>query len=300
MQTEDKTMNQFDSWIRQARCEIGTGCQGGTPDGVALPGQQTEQKKEITKQKEGQNMKRLKVIAIGLLAGIAVALPPPAQGAAGIMNSPHNFIANDGSSFVNGTNWYPNNNLCEVCHVVHKAPYSTQTIGPLWNHTTTVGKQYTPYTSPRLSVDGYPNGAQPGYASLACLSCHDGSIAINEQGGKTTTTGTALFAPSWAIIAQGGTDLSHAHPIGISYDTVLASGDTYFNPVTTAISDASGDTKTIAQELLFQEQGGADMIECASCHDIHQVKGASATASDSLKIGGDGVISSLCLTCHIK
>jgi hypothetical protein len=244
-------------------------------------------------------MKRLKIIAIGLLAGLAVALPPPAQGAAGIKGSPHDF-SDQTNFFVNGTNWVPNNNLCEVCHVVHKAPYSSQTIGPLWNHTTTVGKQYTPFTSPNLSADGYPNGAQPGYASLACLSCHDGSIAINEQGGKTTPTGgTAVNIPSWAQIAVGGTDLSGCHPIGISYDTVFAK-DGYLNPVTTAITDAGTDTKTIAQEMLFQEQSGSDVLECASCHDIHQQKGASATATDSLKIGSDGVISTLCLTCHIK
>ncbi len=244
-------------------------------------------------------MKNLRLIAIGLLAAMAIALPRLAQASQGIKGSPHDF-SDQTNFFVNGTNWVPNNNLCEVCHVIHKAAYSSQTIGPLWNHTTTVGKTYTPFTSPRLTADGYPNGAAPGYASLACLSCHDGSIAINEQGGKTAPTGgAAVNIPSWAQVAVGGTDLSGTHPIGISYDTVYAK-DGYLNPVTTPITDAGSDTKTIAQEMLFQEAGSSDTLECASCHDIHQQKGASSTTRDSLLVGSDGVASALCLTCHVK
>jgi hypothetical protein len=248
-------------------------------------------------------MKKLKVIAIGLLAGLAVTLPPPAQAGMGMKGAPHDFTATT-NFWVGGTNnWVPNNNLCEVCHVVHKAPAAFKTAGPLWNHNLSANT-WTPFTSPRLTVDGYPSGGTPGYSSLACLSCHDGSVAINQLGGSASPTGgTAIYVPSWAKVAVNGTDLSGTHPIGISYDTILASGDTFFQPVTTTLTDAGNDSgvKTIAQDMLFQEAGaGANMIECASCHDIHQVKGASATAKDSLIVGADGVVSSLCITCHIK
>ena len=250
-------------------------------------------------------MKTLKFAAIGLVAGVAVALSPPVQGATGIKGSPHDFT--DQTNFWVGgtTNWVPNNDICEECHTIHKAPSTFKNAGPLWNHTLSANT-WTPFTSPRLTADGYASGGTPGYASLACLSCHDGSIGINQQGtAGTIEGGTKIFVPSWAVIAVGGTDLSGTHPIGIDYQTVINNGDSYFQPVTTAVTDAGADSgvKTIQQELLFNETssgGTGAMVECASCHDIHQVVGASGTARDSLRIGADGVVSSLCLTCHIK
>ena len=117
----------------------------------------------------------------------------------------------------------------------------------------------------------------------------------------------------WAAPTSAGT-----HPIGIDYNLVQPV-DGYLNPATTLVQNAGADSgvKTIQQELLFDERSigaGSGMLECASCHDIHQQKGVSGIATtgttmkyrDALKIGGvnafNGNSSSqaLCLTCHIK
>lgn len=62
--------------------------------------------------------------------------------------------------------------VCVYCHTPHQA--SSALPAPLWNRTT----RATTYTMPASqSRDGGP--AQPGAASLACLSCHDGTVAID-------------------------------------------------------------------------------------------------------------------------
>lgn len=260
-------------------------------------------------------MKHSKLVVLGMVAAVAVLGPPLAQADSttpGIVNSPHDFTVQT-NFWVSGlTNWVPQNDVCEECHTPHKAQASYRTGGPLWAHPEPGGiPTYVPFTSAGLTANGYPNGAQPGWASLACLSCHDGSIAINQLNGSTTPTGgAAVNVPSFAQITTAGNNLSGTHPIGISYDTVQGNDPSGFNAPSSAVSDAGADTgKSISKLLLFNETavgGSADMVECASCHDIHQRRGVSGTASsgamshrDSLIVGAASP-QNLCLTCHIK
>jgi len=63
------------------------------------------------------------------------------------------------------------------------------------------------------STPGQPDGV-----SKLCLSCHDGTVALDSYGGvngSTIITGSALL----------GTDLSTSHPISMKYDAALASTD---------------------------------------------------------------------------
>jgi hypothetical protein len=271
-------------------------------------------------------MKQIRIVAIGLLAVAAVAVSPPAARAdtttPGIVGSSHDFTANT-NFWVNGATYVPNNDVCEECHAIHKAGGSSsayRNAGPLWNHTGSGSPPtYTPFTSPALAAAGI-TGNQPGWASLACLSCHDGIIAINELGGKAPSTPiTMASVASWAQITTGagGIDLSSTHPIGFSYDTAQTANPSGLNPSSTAISATGGagaagadNGSTISKLLLFNETtvgGTANMVECASCHDIHQRKGNSGLASasplghrDSVTIGSSTSVQPLCLTCHIK
>ncbi len=264
-------------------------------------------------------MKTSRILILGLLTGGALLAPGLAQAATtpGMVNSPHDFTVST-NLWVNGvTNWVPNNSVCEECHTVHKADAAYKNAGPLWAHNMS-GNTYTPFTSPTLKADGYANGGTPGWSSLACLSCHDGSVAINSLNGSVASTPVNLPNGTTFQIAVGGTDLSGTHPIGIDYN-VVQPVDGYLNASSTIVQNAGADSgvKTIQQELLFNETGtggGSGMIECASCHDIHQQMGVSGTSPtgttmkyrDALKIGGinpfNGNSSSqaLCLTCHIK
>lgn len=63
--------------------------------------------------------------------------------------------------------------ICVYCHTPHGANQLTS--APLWNRTINTN-QYTIYNKPRTLEQ--PIG-QPGPNSLTCLSCHDGTIAID-------------------------------------------------------------------------------------------------------------------------
>jgi hypothetical protein len=107
--------------------------------------------------------------------------PYPASVAAeDIKNTLHNLST---SNIVAGTNISGSTNqtaeVCVFCHTPHGAnPNTVGTPGapPLWNRTVSNTTTYAIYTSPNF--DGL-NSGQPQGVSLACLSCHDGTIALD-------------------------------------------------------------------------------------------------------------------------
>ena len=120
----------------------------------------------------------------------------------------------------------------------------------------------------------------PGSRSKLCLSCHDGTVALDSFGGYT---GTTNYITGNALI---GTDLSNDHPVSFTYDSSLATTDGGLYDPTTANSGLGG---TIDADLLFNTQ-----LECSSCHDAHN----SAGVANLLVKANSG--SALCMTCHNK
>jgi len=177
--------------------------------------------------------------------------------------------------------------LCVTCHTPHNAN-TTQSDAPLWNHQITIAS-YTVYTSSTMNAaPGQPNGV-----SKLCLSCHDGTVAIDSFG---TRVGTR-----YAQFGRIGTDLAPHHPISFTYDSSLAAVD---GELRDPASTPSGLGSTIANDLL---RGG--QLECTSCHDVHVERNNSgctgchtvhpmSTKTLSLRKSNDG--SALCLTCHAK
>jgi predicted CXXCH cytochrome family protein len=209
-------------------------------------------------------MKKLKLVAA------LSALVAPAIMAGTISGSAHDF---------QGKGW-SGGQICIACHAPH-GTNTTVTDAPLWNHalaTTT----YTLYTSPTMNA----TIGQPGATSKLCLSCHDGTVAIDSFG---SVVGTSMMTGSKNL----GTSLANDHPIGITYDAGLVASDGSLAPLTTPVTIGSGTktkTGTIATTLLV---GGK--VECASCHDVH----------NTFTAGGDLVkmsltASALCAACHTK
>jgi len=105
--------------------------------------------------------------------------PYPASVAAeDIKNTLHNLST---SNIVAGINisGNPANQTAEVCvfcHTPHGANLSAPGATPLWNRTVPLNSGYIIYGSPNF--DG-ANSGQPQGVSLACLSCHDGTIALD-------------------------------------------------------------------------------------------------------------------------
>ena len=181
---------------------------------------------------------------------------------AGITGSDHDFSTES---------WNTTGQICVVCHTPHNA---NSGITPLWNHATTTST-FTVYTSPSLDAAV----GQPSASSKACLSCHDGTVALDSFGGNTgstTMTGDRNL----------GTDLVNDHPISLGYDTALATADGGLYDPATASSGLGG---TINDDLLL---GGK--MECASCHDVH-----NSTNLPKLLVKSNAS-SALCFTCHSK
>ena len=177
--------------------------------------------------------------------------------------------------------WAPSTNRgCGVCHTTHQAINLMS--APLWNHETTVVAGYTLYNSP--TFDGSSSITDPGASSRLCLSCHDGTVALENFGG--TTNGTSFIDPSARIGGVAGNDLSTDHPISFEYTDALAVSDGGLFPPTTT---NSGLGSTIDNDLLFNGR-----MECASCHDVHNQYGVMHLLKMS------NVNSELCLTCHNK
>jgi hypothetical protein len=243
-----------------------------------------------------------------LIVGVALALPSlsNAQTIKGIEGSVHDF-----SNRTNNT-WNSRSGVCSPCHAAHHTDPAQ--IVPLWIHETTkanyAGKMYT---SPSMdaTVSSTPTGT-----SLACLSCHDGTVAINSFISSAPPTGTnaVYIDPS----AQIGPDLHTTHPISFVYDAGLAALDGGLeNPVTYKIGDnksvltvnnppvpATGwsgisiSGKTIDEALLNNHR-----MECSSCHDVHKLIGSAPSSGILAKLSGSDVNgrgSILCRTCHIK
>lgn len=172
---------------------------------------------------------------------------------------------------LSGEAWNSSGEICIVCHTPHNAISTTGAV--LWNHTET-SAVFTPYTSATLNA----TAGQPDGTSKLCLSCHDGTIALEDFGGATGGTNF--------IASPLGSDLSNDHPISFIYDVALSTADgELYDPTT----QTSGLGSTISADLLF-----TGSLECASCHDVHNSSGFSSL----LRI--DNAASALCLTCHNK
>jgi hypothetical protein len=154
----------------------------------------------------------------------------------GLKNSHHDF---------SGALW-SGNEYCKPCHTPHNANMEVPG-SPLWNHQVT-DASFQLYSSPTLnSVPGQPMGN-----SKLCLSCHDGTVAIDNHSGFTGGTYYVTFG-------NLSTNLSDDHPISFAYNAALASNDAgLYNPA----SASSGLGGTIEEDLL--QEGN---LECTSCHD---------------------------------
>jgi predicted CXXCH cytochrome family protein len=203
-----------------------------------------------------------------LLTAIAILMLTPFINAQTIVGSAHDFSTQT---------WNTSGEICKVCHTPHNADISVSN-APLWNHQLSAVASYLVYSSATMNATvGQPDGS-----SKLCLSCHDGTVALQNFGGVTSGT-TYMTGPNLV-----GTELNNDHPVSFTYDAALATADPgLFNP-TTHLSGLGG---TITNDLLI-----AGKLQCSSCHDVHN---NAAGTPPSLLVKSNAA-SALCLTCHNK
>ena len=207
----------------------------------------------------------------GVLSLAAVMLFYATSSFATIVGTAHDFSSSGG--VLDHTS---GQQICKMCHVPHNAG-SVEV--PLWRGTLQSHGVYGLYSSPTLNA----TVSQPSGPTKACLSCHDGTIAMHPVQGCSDCHGRD--GPALVYLAQH-------HPVSFTYDRGLSIADGALrDPSTTAVPALGG--RTIQQGMLNQNR-----MECSSCHDVHAAKGDSATAAKLLLV--ENTKSKLCLTCHNK
>ncbi len=188
---------------------------------------------------------------------------------------------------------------------------------PLWNHQLTAHdpSSYSMYwNGPGAPQTGshasqaIALGMAPGSVSLLCLSCHDGSVAVNSygtgpNGGLTNIqpsgsySGGGITINSAYIIGQDAILQNH-HPIGFDYNLVQAA-DTEIRPSSTILSNYNGNAMSIQDHLygasVISGCTTGNCLECGSCHSVHN----KSNTGERLLWRTDKN-SALCLTCHDK
>jgi len=105
-------------------------------------------------------------------------LPTKFSNQGGIINTRHNLTQNSDTGNIGGTmDPYRNNygEVCVYCHTPHGA--NEQVEAPLWNRTLS-SASYTTYDQLGSSTITSTITA-PGPSSVTCLSCHDGTLAVD-------------------------------------------------------------------------------------------------------------------------
>lgn len=197
---------------------------------------------------------------VGAIAVAGLALPAMAQ----ISGSDHDFSGNSWSG----------GEICKPCHIPHNAD---TTVGRLWNHE---------LTTATYTMHGGTGTAEADFdeTSRLCLSCHDGTVALDSFGGQT---GTSFMNGSELL----GTDLTNDHPVGSDGEYPPDPKPSWWDGAFRAEADLPSGVR-----LKTWNNGTEDrkVVGCTTCHNVHGRGGYPHL----LNISNSG--SALCLGCHIK
>jgi len=254
-----------------------------------------------------------KVLSLAVVAILATATTSYAQFTAVIAGGPHDL---SNGSAVRNNNATINGQTCVFCHV----PHSGSTSLPLWNRSAPTGGAYQVYTSSTSNTVATGAGVAAGISG-ACMSCHDGTIAMdvvtNVNGlpfGTAPTGGTVAFTAGpnkkatysngtggTANVMTGGlpflgTDLRNDHPVAVTYQAAVTADPSHYAAVTQVgakiyVNGAGG------QLPLYGSSAATATVECASCHDAHN-NSLNGTNGGFLRQANTG--SQMCKACHNK
>lgn len=187
-------------------------------------------------------MKRNQKILVTAMLGAASALAMNvAMGAASIKDTPHNLGSGNTLTKTPSGNTPPNHSsntgeICVFCHTPHGADNSAAV--PIWNKKLGIGGVSTDLAYTRYGSLGTTTfdatEAKIGSVTIACLSCHDGTQAIDNMinapgsggynpaaarlGGMTggdLDAGTGKLLST--VVQNLGTDLSNDHPVSMQF-----------------------------------------------------------------------------------
>lgn len=214
----------------------------------------------------------------------------------GIRNTVHNLATYNVDNSMN-------NEVCAFCHTPHAAN-TAYTGAPLWNKGILAQTNFTMYgataeNTPGITMAGTATASTVNPGSAICLSCHDGTSAVNSvvnkpgpggyvEGGQIVnyrgnTNGWKM--PGIFAVGSGG-NMRDDHPISLSYRGNEDNPPASLRPTSTNLVDWTGATK-IADLL---RNGN---VECVSCHNPHSQAQSFLRANNTNN-------SAICYACHAK
>ena len=272
-------------------------------------------------------------ISILAAAGLTLAA---VSAQAGVVGSKHDFTAGAGTAPGGGAQGTTSvtDEVCVFCHTPHGS--ATGAPVPLWNKVLSTGS-YTRYSS--LNLPSFTSTeAAVGSVSLACLSCHDGTqamdVVLNQPGSSGYNAGGAeidagaidamVGVPAGAPLPNLGTDLSNDHPISMQYGgggVTAADADGTFggtlgdpdfvDPEKATINGVpiwwvdspvgTAGTREKTDMLLYARDDLTTVqpfVECGSCHDPHNDATGGPSSVQFLRI--ENTASQICTPCHLK
>lgn len=234
-------------------------------------------------------MRHLKLIAAVIPMLLAAVAFGQTKSLPQITATKHNFNA-DGYAWADGE-------ICKPCHTPHNATVDANISTRLWNHKLTTAS----YTLHDGTTGVAYDQALDRYSRL-CMSCHDGSVALDAfgmaaDGSANQGSDTAGFKDKAALL---GTDLTNDHPVGLK---AVYDGTVSYHAASTTTTNAQGVSTTSvgALKLVNATVNGATVtvVGCSTCHNPHG-KGATAGTPYKHLLVVDNTNSALCTTCHLK
>jgi hypothetical protein len=219
---------------------------------------------------------------------------------------------------------------CIYCHT----PHNGSTLAPMWNRQMPTDgvegggsgpAEYQVFNSVSLDSKATPNGLSngPDGISLACLSCHDGTVAVDAVVNKPKFHDWSDSGTHYRLNAEGaiGSDtcgkchnrisgayggIGGAHDATIRYLTRDLRDD---HPISMPFPSYAQDPG-FNQPMIVKSDGGrefpngvqtfaGDKVQCASCHDPHNPDENNIEGRDPF-LRASNRNSALCLTCHQK
>ncbi len=260
------------------------------------------------------------LLAIALVLSLGTVAMADLAAGTGIKGTSHDLSMTGGNTganrFSDDAGATGKDRICIYCHAPHNTAKELVDASmdfdylPLWNHTnTTLAGSYTLYSNGwyepgledhRINANDFLATGQPGGVSLLCLSCHDGSVGVNQYGWynnqSSHNAGVAEPMDGRALIGSLG-DLTNHHPIGFNYDDV-ANVDHEIRLSSVLIPAQptyAGGVKPEGPVYIADLLSTDGMFECVSCHDVHNTKNGGNKFT-----WVDDTNSNFCFTCHVK
>lgn len=228
------------------------------------------------------SMKKFMFILVAL---VAVTFVAAGAAMATVVGGKHDLSSSGGGAFTSDTN-----EVCVFCHTPHNAK-AQSVVKLLWNRSYVPSGTWTPYGTTRRNTQT-ANATALEASTKLCLSCHDGTAAMNallNAPGATTTMPAGSVENNITGATLDGLDFSNDHPVGVLYNE----GSSYGLNNLSGVADTAGTVRVNADGTLAG-LSATDKVECVTCHDVH------SNTDLFVALPGGNTNSQLCLACHIK